>query len=364
MSKIFVRYGADGYEGALELLTASGVAEDLEPGMSVALKPNLVVASPSSNGATTSPLVVSGVVQFLKDCGVSDITIMEGSWVGDNTKRAWRVCGYDAVAKRYGVRLLDLKDDSTRSFNVDGFKFDVCESPLSSDYLINMPVLKGHCQTVMTCALKNLKGCLPDREKRRFHETGLHRPIALLNAALRPGLVLVDALCGDLSFEEGGNPIRMNRLILGRDPVMVDSYGASLMGISPGEVEHLVIAEKIGIGTSVFNDDDVTHIGRDESRVVMGHLPRIVLSLAAHIEERNACSACYASLIHALYRMDGKKIASLTGSGRIKIGQGWRGQSGPGIGVGDCASGFAKCAPGCPPRAGEITKLLKGGRVS
>ena len=32
----------------------------------------------------------------------------------------------------------------------------------------------------MTCALKNCKGCLPDREKRRFHAEGLMEPIAAL----------------------------------------------------------------------------------------------------------------------------------------------------------------------------------------
>ena len=58
----------------------------------------------------------------------------------------------------------------------------------------------------MTCALKNCKGCLPDREKRRFHAEGLMRPIAALATALRPELTIVDSLCGDLDFEEGGNP--------------------------------------------------------------------------------------------------------------------------------------------------------------
>lgn len=357
--KIYVRYGADGHDGAMEILRAAGIANELKPGISVALKPNLVVAKPSSSGATTSPLVISGVVQFLRDCGVKTITIMEGSWVGDNTKRAWRVCGYDEIAKRYGVRLLDLKDDATRSFTVDGFDIDVCASALDAEYLINMPVLKGHCQTVMTCALKNLKGCLPDREKRRFHQAGLHRPIALLNTLLHPHLILVDALCGDISFEEGGNPVEMNRLILGRDPVKVDSYGASLLGISLGELSHVTMAETLGVGTTHIVDEDVIQIGRDGSRVVVGRLPGAARELAAYINEKDACSACYASLVHALYRLDKKILQRFTGDKRIKIGQGWRGAAGSGIGVGDCASGFVKRVPGCPPKADEIAKVLK-----
>ena len=74
-------------------------------------------------------------------------------------------------------------------------------------------------QTVMTCALKNLKGCLPDREKRRFHTEELMRPIAALAAAIRPKLIIVDSICGDLNFEEGGNPVHTNRTLRPRPSV-------------------------------------------------------------------------------------------------------------------------------------------------
>ena len=32
------------------------------------------------------------------------------------------------------------------------------------DFLINVPVMKGHCQTKITCALKNMKGLIPNSE--------------------------------------------------------------------------------------------------------------------------------------------------------------------------------------------------------
>ena len=37
----------------------------------------------------------------------------------------------------------------------------ICDSALALDFLINDPVLKGHCQTKITCALKNMKGLIP-----------------------------------------------------------------------------------------------------------------------------------------------------------------------------------------------------------
>lgn len=61
-------------------------------------------------------------------------------------------------------------------------KLNVCERAANIDFLINVPVLKGHCQTKITCALKNMKGLIPNTEKRHFHAMGLHEPIAHLNA--------------------------------------------------------------------------------------------------------------------------------------------------------------------------------------
>lgn len=60
-------------------------------------------------------------------------------------------------------------------------EYRICRSILELDRLINIPVLKGHCQTAMTCALKNLKGCIPNSEKQRYHREGLFQPIADLN---------------------------------------------------------------------------------------------------------------------------------------------------------------------------------------
>ena len=351
---IIVRYGADACIGATELMWAVGAGYELRGDMHVGIKPNLVVAKPCSTGATTSPDVVAGIVEFLRECGVGRITVMEGSWAGESTKKSWRVCGYEKLAERYGLRLLDLKEDRTRSVTCDGFSFEVCASPLEVDYLINVPVLKGHCQTLMTCALKNLKGCLPDREKRRFHQEGLHLPIALLNTVLRPNVILVDALCGDVSFEEGGNPIPTNRLIAGRDPVCVDAYGASLMGIPLSEVRHIGLAERLGVGTTDVGK--VAEIGHDASKAEVRALPPAVRHLASLVEERSACSVCYASLIHALYRTGGRKRSA----GKIKIGQGFRGETGPGVGVGECAAGFDCAVRGCPPKAEDIVRVLAG----
>ena len=374
---VYIRYGADAREGVKEILRAADVEREIRPGASVGLKPNLVVASPCSGGATTSPEVVAGAIEFLRDCGAGEITVMEGSWVGDDTKRAWRVCGYEALASRYGVRLLDLKDDRTKRVEAGGISLEVCASPYEADYFVNLPVLKGHCQTVLTCALKNLKGCIPDREKRRYHTAGLHKPIAALNAAMKPDLILVDALCGDPSFEEGGNPVEMNTIIAGRDPVKVDAFGTSLLGIPVSAVAYIGLAERLGVGTAAVAEGDIVRIGGDAPAVRAVPTSGIAGRYASFIEERGACSACYAALVHALYRLDSdgelpriKKLKKEAFGGKIKIGQGFRDGGSNGlnstehvesVGVGNCASRFSRFIPGCPPSAEEIARELRNG---
>ena len=187
MSRIYEIFGTNAHAMTRALMESAGAACKIPSGASVALKPNLVVAASHETGATTHAGVLSGAIEYLRDHGFRDISIIEGSWVGDDTGRAFRAAGYEAVGKKYGVPLFDLKRDKTRRVDTPLRPMDICCRALDADYLINLPVLKGHCQTAMTCALKNCKGCLPDREKRRFHSEGLMRPIAALAAAHAQG---------------------------------------------------------------------------------------------------------------------------------------------------------------------------------
>lgn len=355
--QILVTYGSDLKRMAGELMAAADVQAQLKSGMRIALKPNLVVAKPSSTGATTSPELAAGIVEYLLEYGFKDIDIIEGSWVGDDTGRAFEVCGYRALAKRYGLGLYDLKRDATVTRKVGGETLTLCRRAAEADFLINMPVLKAHCQTALTCALKNMKGCIPDREKRRFHQAGLHGPIGALAKALPPQLTVVDGLCGDLTFEEGGTPVQMNRAMLAWDPVKMDAYAAELIGLELSEVPYIGIAERLGAGSTQIGGDTVIELNRAEGGAITPQATRRVAHLAAHVEASQACSACYGSLIHALQRMD--EIGQLGRlKGKVHIGQGNRGKAGAGIGIGACCKGYERCVMGCPPSAREILAEL------
>ncbi|MCL1854097.1 MAG: DUF362 domain-containing protein [Clostridia bacterium] len=354
MASIYINNGVRPQAMTRELLEAAGVAKKLSPTLKVVIKPNLVLARPAVEGATTHPEVVEGIVQFLKDCGVSDITVAEGSWLGGDTRRAWEVCGYAALAKQYGLRLIDTKKDRLVTRKLAGLTLSLCQSTLEADYLINAPVLKAHCQTLMTCCLKNLKGCIPDSEKRRYHTLSLHEPIAALATAIRPDLHVVDSLCGDLSFEEGGNPVPTHRILLGFDPVLLDSYGAALMGIDPEEIRYLRLARDYGVGRFAGPDTRVAELHPEDRPRGRAHTGRTAQRYTAHIHEDSACSACYAALIYALHKIGASHVR-----GPIHIGQGLRGKTISGVGVGNCALGCTHSLPGCPPKGLDIVTFLR-----
>ncbi len=360
-NQITVVYGENPREMVETLLAQLKPETALRPGATIGLKPNLVLDKPAASGATTHPEIVEGIIRYFQAKGYSDLVIMESSWVGAATEEAFRVCGYRELAAQYGVELVDLKKDRTIKKKGEYGEITVCTAPLAVDFLINLPVLKAHCQTLLTCALKNLKGCIPDHEKRRFHRLGLHEPIAQLAAVLPVHLTIVDAICGDLTFEEGGNPVPMGRLLAGTDPVLLDSYAASLLGLTAAEIPYLDLAAKLGVGTTDLTGAVVTEVNPEAKQAGGFRLSGRAKTLARYVEERDACSACYGSLIHALHRMAeaGELEALKYGNKKIKIGQGFRGEKGGGIGIGTCTRALDDALTGCPPTAREIRAFLE-----
>ena len=327
-----------------------------------------------------------------KENGFKNISITEGSWVGDRTQAAFRVCGYPEVARKYGVKLVDNQQDTYKPYNANGMQLNVCDFPMSLDFLINMPVLKGHCQTTITCALKNNKGLIPNSEKRKFHTMGLHKPIAHLNVGIHQDFIVVDNICGDLDFEDGGNPVVMNRILTAKDPVLCDTFVCQMLYYRREDVPYLVMAEELGVGSADLEHANLIQIrfekgtkeeeqgseetasGKDINRkakevkdihktVWKGwenvDIPRErkIVELQDAVEEVESCSACYGYLIPALDMLKQEGLFEKLDC-KIAVGQGYRGKSGK-LGVGNCTCRFEHFVKGCPPTEIEIYEYLK-----
>ena len=353
-NKILNWFGTDPFEAGYTLMQKSQQWENWKKEDFIGLKPNLVVSKKASSGATTHPEFVSGVITFLQEKGFDNLKIVEGSWGGDSTERAFKVCGYNDISKKYYVPLVDFQKDDSVLYEASNGEYRICSSVMELDRLINMPVLKGHCQTRVTCALKNLKGCIPDSEKRRYHREGLHQQIADLNEILRPDLILVDGLQGDPDFEEGGNPCKMNLFLAAVDPVLTDSYVTGLLGLTDRDVPYIGLAEELGVGSVISKESHITYLNKGEG--ITG-IERTGLAdrLGSYIHDKNACSSCYALLMQTLVELE--RIGHMP-EDPVLIGQGYKGESLSGIGIGNCLSGSSDFVQGCPPSAEEICFFL------
>ena len=223
--------------------------EHLRENHKVLLKPNVLWGGGGTKkipkyGFITTARIVEDVIKILREHGCRDISIGEGTIedkeLGSDTLKGYKWSGIAKVAKKYDVRLIDFNKQPYKQVELDGYKISISKIALEADFLVNLPVLKTHCQTKVSLGFKNLKGCLSMGSKRSFHETDLERMIALLNTEVKPALTIID---GIYAMEHGpsamGTAHRMNLIIAGKDNLSCDIVGSKVLGIEPSSVEYL-----------------------------------------------------------------------------------------------------------------------------
>ena len=355
-NEIYIKSGTEYKEMTKELLEQCDLAEQISsPDLQIGIKPNLVSPTEASWGATTHPEIVAGIIEYLQEKGFAKIAILEGSWVGDKTTEAYELCGYRELSEKYQVPFWDMQKDTGVDRDCGGMDLKICSRVEKIDFLINVPVLKGHCQTKITCALKNMKGLIPNTEKRRFHALGLHKPIAHLNIGIHQDFIVVDNICGDLDFEDGGNPVVMNRIWAGMDPVLIDAYVCQVMHYQTSDVPYVKLAEELGAGSADLSQAEIIFCEETAKKTLPKS--RKVVELQDAVEEVESCSACYGYLIPALEMLKNDGLFEKLDT-KICIGQGYRGKTGK-LGVGACTCRFEHNLNGCPPTENQIYEFLK-----
>jgi len=225
----------------------------------VFMKPNIVFwtkAVPFPKwGVITTSRVVEDMVVLLKDMGIHDITIGEGTVISkpkdlETPAHAFKTLGYDALKKRYGVTYINTFERPFQKVHLGGgitlnFNRDILES----DFVVNLPVLKTHSQTVVSLGIKNLKGTIdiPSRKKCHNETPGqdLHHMVSKLFLPMPPMFTLID---GIYTNERGPNvdglARRSNVLVASSDVLSADMVGARVLGMEPTEVPYLVHAAR------------------------------------------------------------------------------------------------------------------------
>ena len=203
------------------------------------------------------------MVILLKEHGVAKITIGEGSTrgrgFGVETGRIYDVLGYPLLEERYGVRLMDVLKEPFEDVDFDPFTLQISRPALEADFLINMPVLKTHNQSILSLGMKNLKGCLSLKSRKFCHrpDHSLDHYLSLFVEKLRPALTVLDGIYG---LANGpyyvGKAARMDALVASIDPLAADAVGAALAGFDPAGIPHIKeFADRHGRSTALDQFD-------------------------------------------------------------------------------------------------------------
>ena len=127
-NQIFITSGTEYKKMTKELLEKADLQSHIgDRKKKIGIKPNLVSPSEASWGATTHPEVVAGIIEYLKEHGFRDLVMLEGSWVGDKTREAYKTCGFDRLEKEYQVPLWDMQEDKGVPVDCGGMELNFCD---------------------------------------------------------------------------------------------------------------------------------------------------------------------------------------------------------------------------------------------
>ena len=258
--------------------------DHLPSGARVFIKPNIVFwtkAVPFPKwGVITTSRVVEDMVVLLKERGIDDITIGEGTVTIDPKDRdtpahAFQTLGYDVLRKRYGVKYFNIFDRPFEKVELgSGVVLNMNSDILHSDFVVDLPVLKTHNQTKVSLGIKNLKGVIDIKSRKKCHsadpQMDLNYMVARLANKMPPMCVLLD---GIYTNERGpsfdGKIRRSNILVASTDVLSADMVGAKVLGYDPSEVPHLVHAA--GERERPLDFSDIEVVGEEISTVACFH---------------------------------------------------------------------------------------------
>ncbi|KAF0195154.1 MAG: hypothetical protein FD169_1508 [Bacillota bacterium] len=254
-------------ERAIAEIWPGGLAHLVKPGTTVAIKVNMLMAKSPDRAVTTHPSVAKAVCNLVKECGAQAVIIDSpgGPYTPILLRNAYEKCGFAKVAEESGAILnvdtSTVKVKRETKANLNGA--ELLRPAIEADVLINLPKLKTHGLTTMTCAVKNLFGLVPGIQKFEYHmrSPDLNDFCSMLVGIAElaePDLTIVDAIIGmEGEGPSSGKPYEVGAILAGRDVHAVDLVAAAMLGLKPEQVPTIVVGQAVGLCPMSLSEVDV-----------------------------------------------------------------------------------------------------------
>ena len=263
MEKVFIKKCND-YENSrnalLSILSNFESLNKINSKSKVLIKANLVSALHPEKGATTNYLLISFLVEYLKNKGAEVV-------IGDSPGGLYNKAHLDNIYKvtkmtETGAQLNYNFSIKNASNNEAMFlkNFDYTSYIDDFDFKINFCKLKTHAMMKMSASVKNLYGTIPGLTKSEYHyrfpnHDDFANMLIDINEYFKFDLNIVDAVIGmDGNGPTMGNPKKIGAIIASTNPYALDYICAKIINLNPNSVNTIVQSEKRGL----FNHNEIT----------------------------------------------------------------------------------------------------------
>jgi uncharacterized protein (DUF362 family) len=248
----------------LEALKAlGGMRSFISRGDVVVLKPNIGWDRVPQQAANTNPEVVQTVARLCFDAGAKKVVVTDVSC--NDPRRCFKRSGIASSAEAVGATVMLPEERRFRDYKLNGELLSVWPiyTPIvEADKVINLPIVKHHNLSHATMGMKNWYGLLGGR-RNQLHQN-IDMSVADLATFIRPTLTILDAYRVLVSNgPQGGNldDVKlMKTVIAGIDPVAIDAYGATLLGLRAEQLPYITIAHQRGLGNKNYQELDMKKI--------------------------------------------------------------------------------------------------------
>ena len=232
----------------------------------VVIKPTLAFNRAPWEGANVHPDVLRAAITFALDGGARTVCLFDRTSLPAHA--AYRISHADRVVTSIGdprVRLVALREEDFVAFRRDRTAaqrdygdalkpYRVCRYLLEADRVINLATARHHPTRRVSLGMGNLIGVVGGLPVDASRPDRCAAELALLSAAVRPEVTILDATRAIVRNGPAGRGAadveRWNTLVVSRDPVAVEAYGASRFGIDTAALGHIALAESLGLGSA------------------------------------------------------------------------------------------------------------------
>ncbi len=237
------------------------------PGMTVAVKANLVTFLKPEAAATTHPALLCALIKLLKEKGARVI-------VGDSPGGLFTKAYLDRIYSVTGMKAVEeAGGELNRNFEIKEASFPEAKEAKTftytawldnADAIIDFCKLKTHGMMAMSGAAKNMFGAVPGTAKPEYHyrypdPDRFSDMILDLDEYFKPILSITDGVVGmEGNGPTAGTPRKIGVIIASDSPHAADLVGAELIGLKAEDVPTLQAAVRRGLIPETPEELDVS----------------------------------------------------------------------------------------------------------